>query len=99
MSVEKGSCNSSVRPNPTPHAVLKTPAAKAKLLLREIRQATRETRKEIFSLDELKFFANRVNILYDMERLTDILNVQGFLLKKGPSSTSLLTSESLLLIL
>lgn len=67
----------------TQPALPKTPAARAKLLLHEIMRSSRESHKTIFSMDELKLCAKRVKIFYDVANLIDILNVQGFMLKKS----------------
>lgn len=69
---------------PIQQVIPQTPAAKAS----ETASPRNYTNLDIFLSNELKFFANRLNILNDVSDLIDILNAQGFLLKKVFSSTS-----------
>lgn len=68
----------------TPSAKRSLSRNQAKRLAGELERVSHHLSKALFTIDEIKAIAQRVDINSGVEKLIDTLNIGGHLLKKGP---------------
>jgi DNA helicase MCM8 len=76
--------NNSLREDFTPSASRSLSRNMAKRLASAIERKAESLQKNIFTVDEIKAIAVAMGVESGLERLIDVLNNDGFLIKKGP---------------